>query len=42
VNISLDLKTVPLTEALRYTAELTGLDLVAEPYAFILKPKAAK
>lgn len=42
VNISLDLKTVPLTEALRYTAELAGLDLVAESYAFILKPKAAK
>ena len=42
VNISLDLKTIPLTEALRYTAELAGLEVVAESYAFILKPKAAK
>jgi len=42
VNISLDLKNVPLTEALRYTAELAGLDLVAESYAFILKSKAPK
>lgn len=42
VEISLDLKTVPLTEALRYTAELAGLEVTAESYAFILKPKAAK
>jgi general secretion pathway protein D len=42
VEISLDLKNVPLIEALRYTAELAGLDLVAESYAFILKPKAPK
>ncbi len=42
VNISLDLKTIPLTEALRYTAELAGLEVTAESYAFILKPKASK
>jgi beta-lactamase regulating signal transducer with metallopeptidase domain len=42
VEISLDLKTIPLTEALRYTAELAGMDLVAESYAFILKPKVFK
>ena len=42
VNISLDLKTVPLTDALRYTAELAGLEVTAESYAFILKPKTAK
>ncbi|MDB6006822.1 MAG: hypothetical protein JWR15_3809 [Prosthecobacter sp.] len=42
VNISLDLKTIPLTEALRYTAELAGLEVVAESYAFILKPKSTK
>ncbi len=41
-HISLDLKNVPLTEALRYTAELGGLEVVAEAYAFILKPKSSK
>lgn len=41
-QISLDLKDVPLIEALRYTSELAGLSLVAEPYAFILKAKGAK
>jgi len=42
VNISLDLKDIPLTEALRYTAELSELQVVAEPYAFVLKRKATK
>lgn len=41
-RITLDLKDVPLIEALRYTTELAGLDLVSESYAFILKAKAAK
>ncbi|MBN8421864.1 MAG: M56 family metallopeptidase [Verrucomicrobia bacterium] len=40
--ITLDLKDVPLIEALRYTAELAGMTLVAEPYAFTLRAKAAK
>lgn len=42
VNISLDLKDIPLTEALRYTAELSELQVVAEPYAFVLKRKGSK
>lgn len=42
VNISLDLKDIPLTEALRYTAELSELQVVAEPYAFVLKRKVSK
>lgn len=40
--ITLDLKDVPLIEALRYTAELAGMTLVAEPYAFTLRAKAAR
>lgn len=42
VQISLDLKDVPLIEALRYTSELAGMKLVAEPYAFTLRAKSAK
>lgn len=42
VSITMDLKDIPLTEALRYTAELSELEVVAESYAFILKRKTAK
>lgn len=41
VRITMDLRDVPLMEALRYTSELAGLELVVEPYAFILKARAA-
>ncbi|WP_395752373.1 M56 family metallopeptidase [Prosthecobacter sp.] len=41
-SISLDLRDVPVSEALRYTADLLGLSLTVEPYAFILKARANK
>lgn len=41
-TISLDLRDVPLSEALKYTAELSGLSLTVEPYAYILKARANK
>ncbi|WP_395746764.1 M56 family metallopeptidase [Prosthecobacter sp.] len=41
-RISLDLRNVPLTEALKYTAELFGLGLTVEPYAMVLKARVTK
>ncbi|WP_395741084.1 M56 family metallopeptidase [Prosthecobacter sp.] len=41
-TISLDLRDVPLSEALKYTADLLGLSLTVEPYAFILKARGSK
>jgi hypothetical protein len=40
LKISLTLKNVPLSEALRYVAELSNLSLRAEPDALVLQPKA--
>lgn len=38
--ITLDLKDVPLPDALRYVAELAGHTLTADAQAYVLKPKA--
>ncbi|HSI65154.1 MAG TPA: M56 family metallopeptidase [Candidatus Saccharimonadia bacterium] len=38
-QITLELKDVPLSEALRYTAELLEMDLVAEEYALFLRTR---
>jgi hypothetical protein len=37
-SISLDLRDVPLGEALRYVAELAGLEMKVEPFAVVLAP----
>ncbi len=37
-NISLDLKDVPMEEALRYITELAGMKYVVEPYAVLIVP----
>lgn len=37
-QISLDLKDVPLMEALRYTTELAGVKFRVEPYAVLIEP----
>lgn len=37
-SITLDLREVPLGEALRYVAELTGLQMRVEPFAVVLAP----
>lgn len=37
-QISLDLKDVPMTEALRYVAELAGMKYKIEPYAVLVVP----
>ena len=42
VQITLELKDVPLSEALRYTAELLGMDLVAEEHALFLRTRPAQ
>lgn len=41
-QVTLDLTDVPLTEALRYVAELAGMELVADPQALILRPRSAE
>jgi beta-lactamase regulating signal transducer with metallopeptidase domain len=41
-QITLDLKDVPLSEALRYTAELLEMDLVAEDHALYLRTRPAQ
>lgn len=38
-RITLDLKDVPVSEAIRYVAELAGLKVRGEPYAYLLEPK---
>lgn len=38
-RITLDLQDVPLSEALKYVAELAGLKVKGEPYAYLLEPK---
>jgi hypothetical protein len=40
-KITLDLMEVPLSEAVRYVAELAGMEVVAEQSALYLRPKAA-
>lgn len=39
-KISLDLKDVPLGVAIRYVAELAGLEMRVEPFAVLVAPKA--
>jgi hypothetical protein len=39
-TISLDLKDVPLGDAIRYVAELAGLEMRVEPFAVLVAPKA--
>jgi len=39
-RITLDLKNIPLGEALRYVAQLSGLQLVVEPHAVLLLSQA--
>lgn len=44
-RITLSLRSVPLAEALRYAAQLAGLDVTNEPYALVVvvpKPKRAQ
>jgi hypothetical protein len=38
-RISLSLQNVPLGEAVRYAAQLAGLDVVGEPYALVISQK---
>ena len=37
-QISLDLKDVPLSEAIRYVTDLTGMNYKVEPYAIVVVP----
>lgn len=39
-QITLDLIEIPLSDAVRYVAELAGMEVVAEPSALFLRPKA--
>lgn len=40
-TFSLDLREVPLGDAIRYVAELAGLEMRVEPYAILVAPKAS-
>jgi beta-lactamase regulating signal transducer with metallopeptidase domain len=39
-RITLDLREVPLGQAIRYVAELAGLEIRVEPYAILVAPKS--
>ena len=41
-KITLNLRDVPLSEALKYVAGLAGLELTADEHAFMLKPAGRK
>lgn len=40
-KVSLTLQKIPFSEVLRYVGELTGTQFVYEPFAIVVKPKAA-